>query len=532
MNKNKLLGITLASAVAFTAMSCNRDKFLDVNTTPNAPTAVTMPVLLTSTVINTGFMATNELGRATSVLTQQYAGIANASAAYDTYVLRGSFDNQWNFELYGGTLINAQTLIDLAASKSSPAYGGIAKLLKAYNFAVVTDLWGDVPYSQALQGNANLRPRYDKQEDIYKGNSSLGIQGLIALVQEGLADLDKTSAQKPGIADDPVYGKVRGGTAVNANNLASWKKMGNTLLLKLANTISKKEPALAASIINQAAAGAFTTNDDDFEVPFGSSTGNLNPLYNYNYITRPDDQMLSQTILNVMAATNDPRLPIYFTTTQAKTATANTTATVTTVGTFTGYENGSGKTVPARLPVPATPALTNRSRYNTFVRGAAGEAPARLLTNAQRLFILAESALTLPGFNPAGLPVGTMPTAQAFYEAGIRASMAKAGIADAAITAYLAANPSVGTLNASSATALGQIITQKWIASVGNGFEPYNDLRRTGFPTLAPVLNASGDDNKLPQRFPYPLSELNANAGAENQRTDIRTGEKVWWAPL
>jgi hypothetical protein len=536
MNNKKLLGITLATAVALTAVSCNRDKFLDVNTTPNSPTAVTMPVLLTSTIVNTGFMATNDLGRTTSLLTQQYAGLANQPAGYDVYVLRGSFDNQWNFELYGGTLINSQTLIDLANSKSSPAYAGIAKLLKAYNFAVVTDLWGDVPYSQALQGNANLRPRYDKQEDIYKGNAGLGIQGLIDLVKEGLADLDKPSALKPGPTDDAAYGKLlqNGAYVTNPNNIANWKKMGNTLLMKLANTISKKDPPLAASIINQAAAGAFTTNADDFEAPFGSSTGNLNPLYNYNFVTRPDDQMMSQTILDAMNARNDPRLPIYFTTTPTPVLTAvppatvvNTTGTVTrlpgaTAGTFltfTGYANGSGATQPSRT-------AGNRSRYNTYVRGVGGEAPARLLTNAQRLFILAESALNLPGFNPTGVTG----TAQSFYQAGIRASMVKAGIADAAVTTYFSANPTVANLSTSPAAALEQIITQKWIASVGNGFEPYNDLRRTGFPTLAPVLNASGDDNKLPQRFIYPLSEVNANSGAAGQRTDIRTSEKVWWA--
>ena len=510
MKNKKLIGVTLAAAVVFTSVSCNRDKFLDVNVSPNLPTTVSMPVLLTSTIINTGFMATNDLGRTTSLLTQQYAGINNQPAAYDVYVLRGSFDNQWNFEIYGGTLINSQTLIDLAATKNSPAYGGIAKLLKAYNFAVVTDLYGDVPYSQALKGNANLRPRYDKQEDIYKGNTALGIVGLIDLVKEGLDDLDKPSALKPGITDDPVYGRL-------PNNIANWKKMGNTLLLKLANTISKKEPALAASIINQAAAGAFTTNADDFETPFGAATGNQNPLYNYNFVTRQDDQMLSQTILNVMGALRDPRLPIYFTNTLVQ-ATNTTATTFPTLGTFTGYQNGSG------LPIPARSAtVNNRSRYNTYVRGATGEAPARLLTNAQRLFILAESKLSLPGITAAG-------TAQSLYQDAIRASMVKAGVSDGDVTIYFNANPGVATLSTTQTTALQQIITQKWIASVGNGLEPYNDYRRTGFPVLAPVINASGDDNTFPKRFLYPLSELTANSGAENQDPLIRSGVPVWWA--
>ena len=309
--------------------------------------------------------------------------------------------------------------------------------------------------------------------------------------------------------------------------------MGNTLLLKLANTISNREPALAAATINAAAAGAFTSNADDFEVPFGSSVGNQNPLYLYNFVTRQDDQMLSQTILDAMNAQDDPRLPIYFTPTPTPVTTGtsqvNNTGTLTNIPgplvngvptpavlTFTGFINGNGITPPSRP-------LGYRSRYNTYIRGVAGEAPARLLSNAQRLFILAESVLTLPGVTVTGQ------TAQTLYQAAIRASMTKAGIADAAISAYLTSHPDVATLSTTPLNAQRQIITQKWIASVGNGIEPYNDFRRTGFPALGTVLNASGDNGRIPLRFPYPLSELTANGGAENQDANIRTSVKVWW---
>ena len=521
MKNQKIATITLAATVTLFTLSCNRDKFLDVNTTPNSPTVVTMPLLLTSTVVYSGFVATNDLGRAADLFVQHKAGIANQMADYDRYNIRGSFDNQWNGELYGGTLINAQTLIDLAASKNSPAYGGIAKLLKAYNFSITTDMYGDVPYSQALKGSANTHPRYDKQEDIYKGNSAKGIQGLIDLVKEGLADLDKSSTLKPGTGDDPVYGKT-------ANNIAQWKKMGNTLLLKFANTISNREPALAATLINQAAAGAFASNADDFEVPFGSASGNQNPLFSFNFINRPNDQMLSQRLLDSMRVQNDPRLPVYFNPTPTPAGTVNPTGTVTTVPgpvvngtptflTFTGYQNGgtaSGLTIPGQA---------NRSRYNIYIRGNSGEAPARLLTNAQRLFILAESALTLTGITVAG-------SAQSLYQDAIRASMIKAGLTDAAVTAYFAANPKVATLSGNVEQKRNQIITQKWISWVGNGLEPYNDYRRTGYPRLAPVLNPAGDDGILPQRFALPLSELTANAGAEGQDVNIRTSVPVWWA--
>ena len=503
MKKNQFWGLALAATVAFSSTSCSKDEFLDVNKNPNSPTAVGMPVLLTGALLTTGFANANDLGRVTSLLMQYQAGIANQPATYDIYNIRGSFDNQWNGELYSGILVNTKQLIDLASQKNSPAYGGIGKLLQAYGFTLTTDLYGDVPYSQALQGLGNLTPRFDKQEDIYKGNSAKGIQSLFDLVKSGLADLDKPSALKPSLADDPIYG----------GDLNKWKQMGNTLLLKLANTISKKEPALAGSIIAQAAAGAISSNANDFQVPFGTATTNQNPLYQYNFATRPDDQMLSQRLLDSLSVRKDPRLPIYFTATAS-----NTASTTTPLGIFTGFQNGAPATAPVRA---------NRSRYNVYLRGTLGEAPVRLLTNFQRLFILAESAVQgLPGFT---LPAGT--TAQSLYQSAIRASMTKAGVADADVTAYFAANPRVALLSSDATLAQNQIITQKWIAWVGNGYEAYNDYRRTGFPRLAVVQNAAGDDPSIiPRRIPYPNSELNANTNAEGLDKTLRTSTPVWWA--
>lgn len=520
MKKTQLIGLALAACVVSTS-SCSVDKFLDVNQSPNNPTQVSLPVLLTSTIVNVGYANGNDLGRVSSLLVQHLAGVGNQPAAYDVYNIRGAFDNQWNFELYNGALINSKLLVDLANQRSSPAYSGIAKLLQAYTFAMTTDLYGDIPYSQALQGLGTLAPRFDKQEDIYKGNEAQNIKSLFALVREGLAEIDQPSPLKPSAADDPVY----------QGDLAKWKQMGNTLLLKLAMTISKREPATAGAVINQAAAGAITTNANDFQVPFGTAVGNRGPLFQYNFDTRPDDQMLSQRLLDSMALRNDPRLPLYFTQTNLVVTTPgmlqNITGTTTTVGTFTGFQNGSNNPIPARIPVPAGPVGTNRSRYNVYIRGVQGEAPVRLLTNFQRLFILAEAAQrALPGFTA---PTGA--TAQSLYRDAIRASMVKAGVADAAVTAYFTNNPRVANLSTNPTLALNQILTQKWIAWVGNGYEAYNDYRRTGFPRLQVVDNPAGDDpNSIPRRLAYPNSEVNANSGAQGFDPTIRTSTAVWWA--
>ncbi|RZJ88740.1 MAG: SusD/RagB family nutrient-binding outer membrane lipoprotein, partial [Hymenobacter sp.] len=150
---------TLAVA-AFSAVGCS--KFLDVNVSPNNPVTVPPTVQLPSILIGTGFVVGNTLGRDGDLFMQHYAGLANQPATEDRYAISGNYDNEWQFDLYGNNLNGAQTLI-ASTQAASPAYSGIAKLIKAYNFSLVTDLWGDVPYSQALQGLGNIHPGVDRQ---------------------------------------------------------------------------------------------------------------------------------------------------------------------------------------------------------------------------------------------------------------------------------------------------------------------------------------------------------------------------------
>jgi hypothetical protein len=109
--------------------------------------------------------------------------------------------------------------------------------------------------------------------------------------------------------------------------------------------------------------------------------------------------------------------------------------------------------------------------------------------------------------------------------------MTKAGLTNAQVDAYFTANPQVANLSSNQTVAHNQIMTQKWIAWVGNGYEAYNDYRRTGFPRLALALNAEGDNpNILPKRFVYPASELSGNANnAPAAGTEPNTTVPVWW---
>lgn len=519
MKNQRYILATLTAALAVASVGCKPDSFLDVNASPNQFTTASPSIVLTNLELVTGFNMGNDVTRASSVLVQHYAGLGNQIANVDNYQLQqsGFTDATWD-RFYQGTIYNANGLVSVATRVNSPAYAGIAKLQKAYAFAVLTDLWGDVPYTQAALGLDNISPRFDTQESMYKG--ATGIQSLFDLVREGLADLRKTSAVVPSVVDDPVY----------SGDLTKWSRMGNTLLLKLANTISRKDPATANAVIAEVLAKGtsayMTANTDDYQIPFGTAQGGTNPIYYFNYTNRPNDQMLSQRLLDSMNVKNDPRLPYFFTNTPPRGTASNTTGTDTrlpivasippattgqTVYTFTGYQNNSSAAVPT--------ALSNRSRPGVYQIGASGEAPIRLITNFQRAFILAEYYL---GQSNASL-------AQQYYTEGVTASMTKVGLTAAQVTAYLAANPTVATLRGTNEQKLDQIIVQKWIAWVGNGYEPYNDYRRTGYPRLQVVQpNASPDDQTtIPSRFPYPSSELSNNSA--NAPALVKTNVHVWW---
>lgn len=469
--------------------SCN--KFVDVNQNPNNPTLVPPATLLPTTTIGIAFANSNALNTVASLLVQYNAGAANqASNNYDIFDIDNQLDNQWSFEIYGGsgTLNNLQILIDENAV-TNPAYAGIAKIQKAYAISLATDLWGDVPYSQAGQGLKFPQPRFEKQEDIYQGNATLGIQSLFDLVKEGIADLDKPGISKPG-TDDMAY----------KGDLAKWKRAGNTMLLKFAMQISNKNPTLAKATIESVLTGNtyINSNSLDLEVAFGTTQGNQNPLYAFNFVNRTTDLMLSTRFLNLMRGLNDTvRLAKFYTKPN---------------GVFGAIVNGSTQTA-------TPPPLATRSRYNTYVVGTSGEASVRLLTNFQVQYILAEAALVL----------GTPGDPNTYYRAGIRASMEKTGMTAAEIDNYFATNPSVVTLSGTTQEKRAQILTQKYIAWVGNAIEAYNDWRRSGIPVLLLPLNTTGDNPAvIPQRLPYTPNELTRNPNAPNPRP--KTDLKVWWA--
>src|SRR5690606_13345929 len=262
---------------------------------------------------------------------------------------------------------------------------------------LATDVWGDVPYSEALRGAEINQPKLDSQRDIYLGGS--GVQSLFDLVREGLADLNTASNVNPS-TDDMIY----------KGNLENWKKAGNSLLLKLANTISRVEPEVAKQVIDEVIAGNnyIVSNDQNLSFSFGSSVGSRAPIYEWTYVSSfQNDMMISTRFVDLLQGKNDPRLPLFVT---------------SPTGEYVTIDNGYSGTRPQPI--------SSWSRFNHYATGTEGQGPVRLLTSPQISFILAESALVL----------GTTGDPEAYYQAGIRSSMTMAGLSEGEIDAYFAAN--------------------------------------------------------------------------------------------
>jgi len=486
IKKNKILLLSVFG-LAISLVGCN--KFLDVNVTPNNPLKVPVSTLLPTGLAGTAFANSNELNRFASTIMSVTAGTANSPSSYDRYVVTGDdFGNQWNSELYGGALINYKKLIESAEATGATSYSGIAKIMMALTFAMTTDIWGDIPYSEALLGDQkNTTPKLSTQKDIYLGNKEAAVQSLFDLVRSGLADLEKESLIKPA-ADDIVYG----------GNIENWKRAGNSLLLKLAMQISEIEPAQSKAILQEIITKNqfIQSNDANLAVRFGGQVGSQAPIWTLTHNSLfQNDLLISTRFVNLLSGKNDPRLEKFVT---------------KPTGVYVTIDNGFAGTAPP---------FNNRSKYNIYVTGQAGEGPTRLLTYAQTSFIIAEAIVRH----------GIAGDAQALYQQGIRASMSDAGISELLINDYFSKNAAEVSLTGTNEQKIEKIITQKYISLFSNGLEQWNDWRRTGFPVLADHQNAAGIDGTRPVRAVYLFSEQQRNPNFPQGNDVPQSNVRVWW---
>ncbi len=492
----KMLSVIALATLSFT--SCK--KFLDINKDPDNIPASNPPLaqLLTSAQINMAFGGGSDLFRYSTLIAQHLSGQAsqpNQTYEYGRYNITGSDANNVWGSMFSNTLIDLELIIKNSEA-ASPYYSGVARIMKAYQYSLIVDAFGDVPYTEAFRLDANTQPKYDAGDAIYKA--------LIASLDKAITELGAASSVLTPGTNSLIY---PGAFATTKNN---WIKMANTLKLRLFLHYSKKDPtymlAQMTTLINSGAP-VFASNADNFQMAFIAAPNNTNSIHQFE-LSRSNYLFADANLVNLMNGKSDPRRPFFFTAFPFGTSPA----------TYKGVVPGDAPTV-------------NFSRMHTYLRGAAsgtpvanaqgglttqftytGAAPIRMLTYAEYCFIRAEAALR-----------GAPGVAQTWYQAGITASMTDAGVAAADIATYIAAR---GTLDGTPAQQLQKVIEEKYVASFGVNMEPWTDYRRTGYPALTPPSNAAVPGAAVPRSLFYPQSEIDLNPNAKQK---ANMDARVFW---
>ncbi|MBP6827367.1 MAG: SusD/RagB family nutrient-binding outer membrane lipoprotein [Saprospiraceae bacterium] len=489
-----VMGISLLS-------SCK--DFLDVNIDPDSVLDAPIEQLLTSSTVSVGFFAGSDLHRYSSLLAQQFAGQGTGATTqnqeYERYNIQGSdLNNVWNL-MYSTILSDLELVIQKAATENSPHYAGVAKILKAYTFQLIVDAWGKAPYTQALLFTENTSPAFDDGEAIYGA--------LDRLLTEAIADLNATTSIKSPGANSTIY------SGAFTASRPRWIKLANTLKLRMLIHQSKKDKAgTVQKIAALVGSGVFMeSNADNFQMPFFNEARRQNPIHQFE-LDRNNQFFPNATLVDLMNTRNDPRRIRYFT--------PFPFTRPFDMASFAGAKAGDAPSLKySRLHTYLRGDTTNTTAVAAQADGSIlhtsytynGTAPVRMLTFAEYNFIRAEAAV-----------YGAPGDAEAFYQAGIRASMAAAGVPTAQIDAYITAN---GTLTGTDDAKVRAIIEEKFIASYGVIMEPWTDLRRTGYPAITIPPNALVAE--LPRSLYYPQSEIDLNANAPAQKAGL--SERVFW---
>ena len=474
--KKRYIAVLLAS-LSLTGINCK--KYLDINTDPNNPLSVSEALVLAPVEVTLSTNIVGGFSGTTSAYWMQYLSLNQPSPNVETYrLLPADVDNTWSFYTYPNALYNLNNMITQAEAAGHMGYAAIGKALTAYTLAVTSDVWGDIPYSQAFQIKTNLKPTYDSQESIFTT-----VQGLLdsAIYYTNQAP----GAIEPG-GDDYIFG----------GDMDKWRKFIYFLKARYALRLTKAPGHTAtaqADIALAALTNAFAGNEDNALVPYPGTPSAENPWYE-NTLPGAGGVVLGESFVNTLKTKNDPRLPIF--------------ATENNVGEYVGRPAG----------IDAVPDPSDFSSVNTFYGGylpddpdnsAGAAASVYLATYAEQLFMEAEATFYKSG----------AAAADPIYRTAIAAHMDLLGVAAGDRDAYIAARPAL-----TDATALEQIINEKYIANFLN-LEAYNDWRRTGFPVLTPAVNAY-QNSPIPTRWPYSQTAVLTNP--QPQQT-AKTTDKVWW---
>lgn len=494
----------------------------EININPNGvDPANAHPNLLMSTVITGAAQAVVGLGYGDIAGVMQHTQKDGWSGSHNSYEWS---DQSWNS--YYSILRNNDELYNKAVDLELSFHQGMALVMKSYVFGMITDLWGDAPYSQALNGEAggaeNIKPAFDPQADIYAGILA-DLETANTLLSNGQ---DTYSDINP--AQDVLFG----------GKVAQWRRFANSLALRYYMRLSEKDPGTAKAGIEKIAGDPekyplILTQANDATVDYvGNSDADSwpnNTVFDGTGGSNFRRLKMCATLVEALQMLDDPRLPVWAEKIDIPIVVDDQLSEDTDMidggkryvsrDIAEQYEKTLGFPVdtdteyvglpPAWSIVPQAynlnpnleqgPNNPHASHLNDRYQNPAGELlKARLLSAAEVNFILAEAALN--GWSVGG-------SAEDFYNAGIQASFAAWKVSGDYADYVRGEAAFDGTL--------AQIMEQKWIASWTAAAEAWFDYRRTGLPDLEPGTIVKRP--ALPLRFYYSLDEIDFNTANAQQ---------------
>ena len=506
---HKNLKFWLLSLVLVTAVSSCTDDFDQINTNPNTVLRdrIDENLLFTRSLVY-GALRYTEFQRAQQLYANHYIQYYAMSVDYfetGRYITRNDWLTDYWTAVYSDYAMQCQQVIDITReSENKSNKTAMARIWKVFLMHRVTDFWGDVPYFNALQGD--LTPEYDRQEDIY--------DDMLNELKEAVAQFDPSKTLSYSSAD-----------VIYQSDIDSWIRFANSLRLRLAMRISDVDPAKAEQHAREVIEDGrlIDSNNASAIMPYGRDFGgaveNLQPM---GVIRSFNEYRASNTLVDFLQSNNDPRLPLYIEPVE---------------GEYIGLQNG------------LNPEEINALNLDQFSKDSqiisSTHAPSVLFSYSEVQFLLAEASLK--GWHDGD--------AQLHYEEGIVASInfwigvyndllnrlpdsEASALPNIDITAEDIANYTAEPgIVFDPNNALEQIITQKWLANINQGFESYAEYRRTGFPVLNPIPNTDGlsetGGSEVPVRIKYPAEEQTLNrenyqAAVAGQGPDLPT-TRMWW---
>lgn len=474
----KYLILPAIALLSFT--SCTDESYDDLNTDPINPSELPASFLVgNATVSLFDQMSSTSVNRNVfRLFAQQWTEVTYTNETNYNIKNRAIPDFHWG-TIYRDVLLDLKSAKSLVEADNTLLDGeranqlAIIDLIDIYAWQQMVDTFGDIPYTEALMGTENTTPAYDDDTTIYAD--------LLSRVSMSINAIDESS---DGFGDnDIIYG----------GNMSAWKKFGASLKFKIAMQLADVNPSVSQSAALEAVnTGVFTSNNDNFQIQYSSTTPNNNPLYDDLFLSGRNDFLPADTYVDYLNSLNDPRRQVFLDDNLGE-------------GIYTGGIYG---------------ALNSYIAY-THIGDVFYEPdlPGVLMDYSEIKFLLAEASAR-------GYAVGG--DVETHYNEAIVASMEYWGIESSEISTYL--SQSSVAYSTAPGTWKEKIGLQFWIAMYNRGFEGWTVWRKFDAPNLR-LPAATG--TPVPFRFTYPAEEQTLNSANYNAASTAIGGDnlttKLFW---